>query len=81
MKTVEIARSAAVCGGAAAVAGPPEEAKMTLKEFILTIEDKNGFKRDVKVIATDSSSAVRSIAYGNRYQYNDGVVVDVKESV
>lgn len=52
---------------------------MTLKEFILTIEDKNGFKRDVKVIATDGSSAVKSIAYGNRFQYNDGVVVDVKE--
>lgn len=52
---------------------------MTLKEFILTIEDKNGFKRDVKVIASDGSSAVKSLAYGNRFQYNDGVVVDIKE--
>lgn len=52
---------------------------MTLKEFIITIEDKNGFKRNVKVIAPDGTAAVKSIAYGNRFQYNDGVVVDIKE--
>lgn len=52
---------------------------MVIKKFVVTIEDKNGFKRDVKVFSTDCSSAVKSFAYGNQLQYNDGVVVDVKE--
>ena len=54
---------------------------MKFKEFIITIEDKNGFQRDVKVISTDSFSALKSLANGDCFQYNGGVVIDVNENL
>lgn len=54
---------------------------MKLKEFIITIEDENGFQRNVKVISTDSFSALKSLAWGNCFQYNGGVVVGVNENL
>ena len=54
---------------------------MKLKEFIITIEDENGFQRDIKVISTDSFSALKSLANGDCFQYNGGVVIDVNENL
>ena len=52
---------------------------MTLKTYIVTIEDDCGFRQEVEVVANNSDDAVHALGYANTHVYGKGVVVNITE--
>lgn len=54
---------------------------MPLSTYIVTIEDSQGFHRDVEVVANTSDDAVHAFGYANNHVYGNGVVVNIKKKM
>ena len=52
---------------------------MTLKTYIVTIEDIYGFNHNVEVVANNSYDAVHALRHANYHIYGNGVVVNIEE--